>query len=284
MTTPAGPDRRAWVEQVMGLPVSVHLRGPAVRTEAVAERVARVFAELRRADAVFSTYRPDSELGRLGGAPPDPATTTHPLLREVAALCETARARTGGWFDARRLPLPLGGVGFDPSGLVKGWAVARAARHLTDLAGHDLCLNAGGDVLLRATPGWPPWRVGVEDPDRPDRMLDVVERADGAVATSGTARRGTHITDPRAGRPAGAVRSVTVVGPDLLWADVYATAAVARGPDAPDWLATLDGYAALVVDVAGRVRTTPGWPGSRFPARSGAGRAGSGAQVAVSSA
>ncbi|WP_345155173.1 FAD:protein FMN transferase [Micromonospora maritima] len=279
-----GADRRAWVEQVMGLPVSVHLRGPRVRTEAVVRRVDRVFAELRRADAVFSTYRPDSELGRLGGAPPDPAGTAHPLLREVAALCETARARTGGWFDARHLPLPLGGTGFDPSGLVKGWAVARAARHLTDLAEHDLCLNAGGDVLLRAAPDRPPWRVGVEDPDRPDRMLDVVERADGAVATSGTARRGAHITDPRAGRPAGAVRSVTVVGPDLLWADVYATAAVARGPQALDWLSTLDGYAALLVDAAGRVRVTPDWPGARFPSRRGPGRAGSGARVAVSSA
>ncbi|WP_210406336.1 FAD:protein FMN transferase, partial [Micromonospora sp. MH33] len=85
--------------------------------------------------------------------------------------------------------------------------------------------------------------------------------------TSGTARRGAHITDPRAGRPAEAVRSVTVVGPELLWADVYATAAVARGADALDWLAALDGYAALLVDAAGRVRATPNWPGSRAAAQ-----------------
>lgn len=54
-----------------------------------------------------------------------------------------------------------------------------------------------------------------------------------------------------------------MVGPELLWADVYATAAVARGADALDWLATLDGYAALLVDAAGGVRGTPNWPGSR---------------------
>ncbi|MFR9779743.1 FAD:protein FMN transferase [Micromonospora sp. MS34] len=263
-------DRRAWVVQVMGLPVSVHLRGPEVRADAVAERVERTFAELRELDAVFSTYRPDSVLGRLGGAPPDPATAD-PVLREVVELCEEARARTDGWFDARRLPLPGGGTGFDPSGLVKGWAVERAARHLADLPGHDLCLNAGGDVLLRTAPGRPAWRVGIEDPDHPERMLDVVERAHGAVATSGTARRGAHITDPRAGRPASAVRSVTVVGPELLWADVYATAAVARGADAPAWLAALDGYAALLVDAAGQVRATPNWPGSRSATRSWAG-------------
>ncbi|MFC0003312.1 FAD:protein FMN transferase [Micromonospora siamensis] len=258
------PDRRAWVVQVMGLPVSVHLRGPEVRTDAVAQRVERIFGELRELDAVFSTYRPESALGRLGGAPPGPAVTADPLVREVVTLCEEARARTGGWFDARHLPLPLGGVGFDPSGLVKGWAVQRAARWLADLDGHDLCLNAGGDVLLRTGPGRPSWRVGVEDPGHPERLLDVLELERGAVATSGTARRGAHITDPRSGRPAEAVRSVTVVGPELLWADVYATAAVARGADAVDWLATLDGYAALLVNAAGRVTATPGWPGSRI--------------------
>ncbi|MEU8050976.1 FAD:protein FMN transferase [Micromonospora haikouensis] len=256
------PGRRAWVEQVMGLPVSVHLRGPGVRDEAVAARVEAFFAELRAADDTFSTYRPDSVLGRLAGRSPDPATAD-PAVREVVELCELARLRTGGRFDARRLPLPRGGVGFDPSGLVKGWAVERAARWLTDLADHDVCLNAGGDVLLRAAPDRPAWRVGVEDPQSPGHLLDVLERASGAVATSGTARRGTHITDPRAGRPAEAVRSVTVVGPDLLWADVYATAAVAGGPDALDWLATLDGYAALLVTADGRVRATPRWPGTR---------------------
>ncbi|MCI4061811.1 FAD:protein FMN transferase [Micromonospora sp. R77] len=201
-------DRRAWVVQVMGLPVSVHLRGPEVRTDAVAERVERVFAELREVDAVFSTYRAESVLGRLGGAPPGPAATADPLVREVVTLCETARARTAGWFDARRLPLPLGGTGFDPSGLVKGWAVERAARHLADLPEHDLCLNAGGDVLLRTVPGRPAWRIGVEDPAGPERLLDVVELARGAVATSGTARRGAHITDPRpVGRPRPSGRS-----------------------------------------------------------------------------
>ncbi len=47
-------------------------------------------------------------------------------------------------------------------------------------------------------------------------------------------------------------------------ADVYATAALARGADALDWLATLDGHAALLVDATGRARTTPNWPGTRL--------------------
>ena len=123
-------------------------------------------------------------------------------MREVAALCDLARARTGGWFDARRLPLPTGGAGFDPSGLVKGWAVQRAAGALADLDGHDLVPQRRRGRAAADPGGPPPWRVGVEDPDRPGLLLDVLDRRDGAVATSGTARRGAHIVDPRAGRPA----------------------------------------------------------------------------------
>jgi thiamine biosynthesis lipoprotein len=259
--------RRAWVEQVMGLPVSVHVRGPDVRSTRTELCVADLFAQLRRADEVFSTYRPDSEIARwergelaLGEA--DPA------VAEVLRLCEVARERTGGCFDARSLPDPLDdGPRFDPSGLVKGWAVQRAADHLTVLDGHDWCVNAGGDILARSGPGSRPWRVGVEDPDEPARLLAAVDVTAGAVATSGSAHRGAHIVDPRRDRPATALPAsdlcaVTVVGPSLLWADVYATAAFVRGPDAWGWLMTVDGYEALVVDRLGRVETTPGWPGT----------------------
>jgi thiamine biosynthesis lipoprotein len=53
---------------------------------------------------------------------------------------------------------------------------------------------------------------------------------------------------------------VTVIGPSLTLADAYATAAVAMGPPAIDWLAELDGYEALTVSAAGEVRWTPGFP------------------------
>jgi thiamine biosynthesis lipoprotein len=266
MTAPTSttPPRRAWVERIMGLPVSVHLRGPDVGSAAVAGRVEAVFAELRAMDALFSTYRTDSEISRLNRGELTPADCA-PVVREVIGLCERARSRTAGSFDARRLPLSDGGVGFDPSGLVKGWAVERAACRLTDLPDHDLCLNAGGDVLLRAAPGRPPWRIGVEDPAAPTRLLGVLTLGSGAVATSGPAHRGAHIVDPRSGRPAGAVRSVTVTGPELLWADVYATAAVAHGPAALSWLERIDGYEALLVDRAGARLATANWTASSSP-------------------
>ena len=57
--------RRAGVEQGMGMPVSVHVRAVEPTRPDVAAGVARVFAHLRKVDAVLSTGRTDSELMRL---------------------------------------------------------------------------------------------------------------------------------------------------------------------------------------------------------------------------
>jgi thiamine biosynthesis lipoprotein len=92
-----------------------------------------------------------------------------------------------------------------------------------------------------------------------------VDARDLAVATSGTSERGAHVLDPNRHVPADELASVTVIGPSLTWADGYATAALAMGLAAPDWLAGLDGYEALVVDAGGAACRTPGFP---MPSRS----------------
>jgi FAD:protein FMN transferase len=259
MTTTTAP-HRAWVEQIMGLPISIHLRGDQLTGDDVEHRIAAVFTDLRHADAVLSPYRESSDLsawerGTLRLADADP------LLAQVVALCDEARQRTDGWFDPRGLPDPrTGAPRYDPSGLVKGWAVEHAARHLDTLDSYGWCLNAGGDVLVHAPADQPAWRIGIEHPDDPARIMRVVERRTGAVATSGSAHRGAHIIDPRTRKPTTAVRAVTVTGPTLLWADVYATAAAAQGSASLPWLDSLAGYDALLITRSGLVRTTGGWP------------------------
>ncbi|GIE53670.1 FAD:protein FMN transferase [Amorphoplanes nipponensis] len=244
----------------MGLPVSIHLRGDRLTGAEAGDRVAAVYAELRQVDAVLSPYRDDSDLSAWERGALRPADAD-PMLALVLALGDEARRRTEGWFDPRALPGPRpGGPRYDPSGLVKGWAVERAARHLAGLDGYGWCLNAGGDVLVHAPDGQPAWRVGLEHPRDPARIMRVLACRSGAVATSGSAHRGAHIIDPHTRRPATATRAVTVTGPTLLWADVHATAAAARGPAALPWLEGLDGYEALLVTRSGLVRSTTGWP------------------------
>ena len=129
-------------------------------------------------------------------------------MREVLALGELAREQSGGAFDVRRAD-PDGGTVLDPSGVVKGWAVDRAARAFDVLAETDFCLSAGGDLVCRTgMAGSPGWRIGVEHPHDPGRVVAVVPVRDGAVATSGTGaprsphrrrphRRGHRPTSPR---------------------------------------------------------------------------------------
>lgn len=215
----ATSDRRAFVEQVMGMPVSIHVRG-SVDGDLVESAVAQAFAVLRRVDAVFSTWREDSDLmrvrrGELGEA------DAHPWLAEVTGLCDEAERRTHGLFSAL-----ASGSEPDPTGLVKGWAVERAARDLERVPRISFCLNAGGDLFagvgLGATPSV--WRIGIEDPRVTGRVAATVQLSRGGLATSGNAARGPHIADPGTGLPVRRGGSATVWGASLTWADVWATA------------------------------------------------------------
>ncbi|MDQ1681511.1 MAG: FAD:protein transferase [Frankiaceae bacterium] len=261
---------RSWVEHIMGMPMSIHLRGPGASSEAAEVAVTMAYDELRRADELFSTYRPESQVSRLNAGTLTLADADGDV-RVVAEVCDVARDRTQGAFDAH-LPAPGGGTWFDPSGLVKTWAAERAFAHLATVELCDAYLGAAGDIVVH-TQFSTPWRIGVEVPMQAngdatdgsdDRLLDVIELSAGGIATSGTARRGAHLVDPRTGAPADALLAATVVGPSLMWADVYATAACAYGDDAMGWLETLDGYDALVVFAGtGQVRRTRGWCSAR---------------------
>jgi thiamine biosynthesis lipoprotein len=240
------------IEHVMGMPVIVDVRDAHVGDDALDD----VFDWLRRVDALFSTYRADSEISRIdrGELAPDRA---HPDVRHVLDRCERLRVETGGYFDAclgdaRRL---------DPSGLVKGWSIDRAAGLLETAGATNYAINAGGDMRLRG--GAHPaatWRVGIQHPLERGRVAAVVETHELAVATSGDYERGGHVLDPHTGRPSVGVLSVTVTGPDLAIADAYATAAFAMGPRGAEWTAGLSGYEALTILADGRVLATPGFP------------------------
>ncbi|WIY00747.1 FAD:protein FMN transferase [Amycolatopsis mongoliensis] len=230
--TSASRQRRSWTRPVMGTQASLHLRGHGVDTDpAVEPAVAAVFEHLRTADELFSTYRPGSQVSAIR-RDELPRDRWHPWVTEVVGLCEQARERTDGYFDPWRLP-----GGFDPSGLVKGWATENAAAHLAGLHGYDHYLNAGGDIIASARTS--PWRVGVENPADPNEFLAVLDLRTGGLATSGSAARGAHIVDPHTGRHPSTLLSVTVTGPTLLWADVFATAAFARGGNVARWVAAL---------------------------------------------
>jgi FAD:protein FMN transferase len=236
------------VEQVMGIPVGIDVRDAEVDAGALD----RAFARLHWIDAAFSPYRGDSEIARLDAGTLALADAA-PEVRAVLERCERLRVQTGGRFDARATGR------LDPSGFVKGWAVDSAVAVLAAAGARNLCVHAGGDVLVRGerAPGRP-WRIGIQHPRRRDRVAAVLEARDLAVATSGAYERGAHVVDPRTGRPPQGVLSVTVVGAHLGTADAYATAAFAAGQEGPWWTAALPDHEAMTILADDRVLSTRG--------------------------
>ncbi len=243
---PAGDVIRR-VEHVMGMPISLALRGRHADTAAGAAAWDEVLTSLRWADEVFSTWRDDTIISRLGRGELT-VEECPPEVGDVLAIAETARRATDGAFDVRRLV--DGQPVLDPSGVVKGWAVERAARTLRDLDDTDFCLSAGGDLVCFAATGRPEWRIGVEDPADPAHVLAVVPVRDGAVATSGATHRGDHVRHAITGLAPAGIGSVTVVHSSLMVADLEATCAYLQGVGAADWLRAR-GRTGVVVSAAG---------------------------------
>jgi FAD:protein FMN transferase len=234
------------VEHVMGTVVSFDVRfSDESRRAPMAAAVADAVAWLHRVDDVFSTYRYDSQVSRLGRGELRLADCDGDVA-EVLELCVQVGRESDGYFSSTY------GGRLDPTGLVKGWAVQRASERLSSAGSTHHLVNGGGDIQAvgGSAPGVP-WQVGIAHPLQRGGLASVVRLTDGAVATSGIAERGTHVLDPFTGQPATALASVTLVGRELIRSDAYATAAIAMGNRARRWLADCAGYEAFAIAVDG---------------------------------
>ena len=199
-------------------------------------------------DRDFSTYKDGSWVSRLrrgevaiGDCPDD--------VRAVWDLCAAAKDLSDGAFD----PWAVEG-GFDPSGLVKGWAADKCADLLVAAGVAHVQVNAAGDIALRG--GYregdvvKPWSIGVVNPENRLEVLQVFAITDGAIATSGTYERGAHIHDPLNGLIAIGAKSATVVGPEGWLCDAMATAVMVAGQDSAKWFGQpeLKGYQVFAVN------------------------------------
>jgi FAD:protein FMN transferase len=154
------------------------------------------------------------------------------------------------------------GVRLDLGGIAKGWAADQAARRLGIHA--PALVNAGGDIEVTGPQAnGDPWPIGVADPSEPDRNLELLMLAQGAVATSGRdyrrwRRNGVwqhHIIDPRTGEPADTdILTTTVIAPTAVEAEVAAKRVLILGSRAGlDWLEGESTMAGLIVLESGYV-------------------------------
>ena len=256
---------------LMGMPVTVEVVIPTFRDtafdarapeaafdgEAALEDVFDYFAYVER---TFSVHLPSSEISRINRGRLK-RTNYSDDMRTVLRLCRQTAVETNGYFA-------IGPKGeWDPSGLVKGWAIDQAAHLLLDRGYRDFYVEAGGDVQIHGrSPTGEPWRVGIRNPFDADTIVKVLTLADQGIATSGTYVRGQHIRNPYApGLPLTEIASLTIVGPNVYEADRFATAAFAMGRAGIHFVEDLPGFEGYMIDSDGIATMTSGFAELEVP-------------------
>ena len=134
-------------------------------------------------------------------------------------------------FNANRIALPRRGMGLTLNGIAQGYVTDRVVGILRAGGIASSLVDMGEPRAVGSRPSGGPWRVGIADPDDPERIGLTLEAVDRAVATSGAygfrfdrAGRFNHLLDPRTGMSGRLYRSVTTVMADATTADALSTA------------------------------------------------------------
>ncbi len=235
---------------IMGMPVIIEIADHHATTA----DLERAFGEFVHVDERFSPFKPNSEVSRYarGGAG---RTHLSPEMKEILVKSAQTKQLTRGYFDV------FSGGKFDPSGLVKGWAIQRVAENLRRAGFRNTYVEAGGDIQVHGhTSDGRPWRIGIRHPWEPKTMVKVIQASNRGIATSGTYERGRHIIDPKTGWHAGDdVVSLTVIGPNIYEADRFATAAFAMGLSGINFIQQLPGLEGYMIDQHGMATETTGF-------------------------
>jgi thiamine biosynthesis lipoprotein len=154
------------------------------------------------------------------------------------------------------------GVRIDLGGIAKGHAVDRGIAVLQELGIDRAMVNAGGDTRIIGDRLGRPWVVGIRHPDDEDEVVLRIPLTDTAMSTSGDYERyfeedGVryhHILDPKTGRSASKVRSVTIIAATATRTDALTKSVFVMGAeDGIRFIDTLGDVDAIAVTPEGKV-------------------------------
>ena len=233
---------------LMGMPITLEVMDPKVTQD----DLDKVFAYFAFVDETFSTYKAGSEISKINRGELLPAQYSAEM-KTILALSEQTKKETAGYFDIEQNGM------YDPSGIVKGWAIQNAANILKSGGLRNFYIDAGGDIQVCGNKDGKPWKIGIRNPFNRAEHVKVLALSDKGIATSGTAIRGQHIYNPH--NPDTAlldIVSLTVIGPNVYEADRFATAAFAMGRKGIQFLEKLAGFEGYMIDAQARATLTSG--------------------------
>lgn len=231
------------------MPITIELRDSFAKRADIGE----IFSFFEEVDRMFNTFKSNTEISRINEKKITPARWSDDM-REVISLCIRTREETKGYFDHEK------DGKIYPLGMVKGWAIHRAALMLQQKGYEHFYIEAGGDLEACGMKENRPWRVGIQNPFNTKEIVKVLQVSGAGVATSGSYRRGNHIYNPHdKHEKLNEVISLTVVGPNALEADRMATAAFAMGEKGIEFIESVAGLEGYQIDRAGQATMTRGF-------------------------
>jgi len=157
-------------------------------------------------------------------------------------------------------------VQLDFGAIAKGYAVDLAIEKLKKLGIKNAIVNAGGNLKAIGKKGERPWWIGIRHPRGEGVLAALAISGEESVMTSGSyeryreyaGQRYSHIIDPRTGRPAKGLVSVTVINPQGALADAASTALLVAGIE--EWYGVAKGLGikdVMLVEENGSVTMSP---------------------------
>jgi thiamine biosynthesis lipoprotein len=219
----------------MGMPVTIEIIN--CRDQKIFKQV---FDFFRGIDQQFSPYKKNSEVSQINrGVLKENDFSVK--MKKILSLAKKTELQTDGYFNVFQNHT------FDPSGIVKGWAILEAAKILKKNGQKNFFIEAGGDIQVSGrNDSGERWKIGIKNPFQPSEIVKVLNISSHGVATSGSYERGQHIYNPKGGEVTDDVVSLTVIGHNIYEADRFATAAFAMGEKGLqfiDSITGLEGYA-----------------------------------------
>ncbi len=234
----------------MGMPITIEVVDKFV-TEA---DIDQIYSYFKYIDQKFSTYKNNSEITLINKGQIKKSRFSKDM-KKVFKLSEKTNQETSGFFNIKQ------NSKYDPSGIVKGWAVWNASRILKRKGFKNFYINAGGDIQSFGRNKFEkPWIVGIRNPFKTKEIVKAVRPKNKGIVTSGTYERGHHIYNPKSGQKAsGDIVSLTVIGPNIYEADRFATAAFAMGEKGINFIENLKGFEGYTIDSNGIATYTSGF-------------------------
>jgi len=155
-------------------------------------------------------------------------------------------------------------IGF--GGIGKGYAAEMAKNLLTANGVESGIINASGDLTAWGMqPSGKPWRIGVSNPDSPEKIFSYMDISGKAVATSGNyekyimigGKKYSHTIDPKTGLPISGIKSVTIICDNAEFADAMATPVAVMGIQAGlNLINQIPGLFSIIIDDNNNIYTS----------------------------